>query len=137
MPTSFDKGQAVSRIKVFKGAGEHRGRGLRPEFLILAAWAWRPTASGPPRRSPAMIAPVSRGAAVATLSVFIDDQRSATIPPKRWKTLPLPASSAAPGIPSSSGSSDILVHLNGHLMPAAESLRAGHGPRLPVRRRGL
>ena len=77
----YDKGQAVSRIKVFKGAENTVGAGFGREFLVSL-----PKGVAPDRikvrlagRQP-LIAPVSRGAAVATLSVFVDDQRVGDYP---------------------------------------------------------
>ena len=71
----YDKGQAISQLKVYKGAENTVGAGFARDFVLSV-----PKGLPPDRikvrltgRQP-LIAPVQRGAIIATLSVFFDDK---------------------------------------------------------------
>ncbi|MDZ4252488.1 MAG: D-alanyl-D-alanine carboxypeptidase family protein [Sulfuritalea sp.] len=84
----YDKGQAVSQLKVFKGAQNLVGAGFADDFVISVPRGMADKVSAQLVSQQPLVAPVAAGAVIGTLKLTVGDQP--------WGEYPVVAQSAVP-----------------------------------------
>jgi D-alanyl-D-alanine carboxypeptidase len=111
----YDKGQAISQLKVFKGAQNLVGAGFAEDFVVSVPRGMADKVSAQLVSKQPLVAPIAAGSPVGTLKLTVGGQPWGEYPVVAQSEVPLAGSSAACGTTSAVLPMSARIFLNGRM----------------------